>query len=83
MYSSYNRGGRRSEHSEPAEPRNADREAPQKPQPEEEPKPDVKRGLLDTLLEDKEQSLLMLLILILMKDGADLDLILALMYLVI
>ena len=83
MYSSYNRADRRSEQGEPEEPRNKEHEAPPGPQREGGPKPAHKHGLLETLLEDKEQSLLMLLILILMKDGADLDLILALMYLVI
>ena len=48
--------------------------------PETPPKPP---GLLDTLMEDKEQSLILLLLIILMKDGADLNLILALLYLVL
>ena len=40
-------------------------------------------GFLGALMEDKEQSLIMLLLVILMKDGADLNMILALMYLLI
>lgn len=45
--------------------------------------PEKPTGLLDSLMEDKEQSLILLLLVILMKDGADLNLILALMYLII
>ena len=35
------------------------------------------------LMEDKEQSLILMLLIILMKDGANMDLLLALMYLII
>lgn len=54
--------------------------APPAPKPPAEEKPP---GLLDVLLKDKEQSLILLLLVILMKDGADLNAILALMYLLI
>ena len=54
------------------------------PEPEKPPeKPEKPAGLLDQLMEDKEQSLLMLLLVILMKDGADMNTLLALMYLLI
>lgn len=52
--------------------------APPAPQPPKRPS-----GLLGALMEDKEQSLIMLLLVILMKDGADTDAVLALMYLLI
>ena len=83
MYSSYDRQ-RRQRPQEPPEP------APEIPsEPEEKPEPIAKNpeekqaGLLDILLRDKEQSLIMLLLVILMKDGADMHTILALMYLLI
>lgn len=82
MYSSFDR--RR--HDPPPEP-----PKPPKPErtpvPETDPEPLVQEkkheGLLDVLFRDKEQSLIMLLLVILMKDGADMNLILALMYLLI
>ena len=40
-------------------------------------------SLLDMLMQDKEQSLIMLLLVLMMKDGADMELLLALMYLLI
>lgn len=54
------------------------------PQPQQPQQPPAKSaGLLDALMEDKEQSMILLLLVILMKDGADLDAILALMYLLV
>lgn len=41
------------------------------------------RGLLELLMKDREQSLIMILLIILMKDGADMNLLLALVYLLI
>ena len=49
--------------------------------PELPQKPEI--NLLDTLFEDGEKSLIMLLIIILMNDGADMSTLLALMYLII
>lgn len=81
MYSSYDRRGH---HGKPP--------APEKPEPEpdeppaENPIPPQEKpsaGLLDYLMQDKEQSLIMLLLVILMKDGADMSTVLALMYLLI
>ena len=82
MYSSYDR--RRPVQTKPEEAA----EPPERPKPASpEPKADIHSpkppGLLDMMLEDKEQSLILLLLIILMKDGADLNLILALLYLVI
>lgn len=45
--------------------------------------PGKQTGLLELLMKDKDQSLIMLLLVILMKDGADMDLLLALVYLLI
>lgn len=81
MYSSFDR--RR--HDPPPEPPKPERA--RDPEPEADPEPLVQEkkqeGLLDVLFRDKEQSLIMLLLVILMKDGADMNLILALMYLLI
>lgn len=52
------------------------------PIPSEKP-PERPPGLLEALMEDKEQSLILLLLIILMKDGADLELIMALLYLIL
>jgi len=63
-----------------------------KPEPQKPPKPEPpviahhekkNSGLLDMLMQDKEQSLIMLLLVLMMKDGADMNLLLALMYLLI
>lgn len=61
---------------------------PEKPKPEPAPPPPVKPpekhgGLLEYLMKDKEQSLIMLMLVLLMKDGADMNLLLALIYLLI
>lgn len=57
------------------------------PEPDESVEPagksDKRGGLLEYLMKDKEQSMIMLLLVILMKDGADMNLILALIYLII
>lgn len=83
MYSSFDRR-RRDPPRKPPEPEPIPEPKPE-PEPKEEPLPPVKKreGLLDLLFKDKEQSLIMLLLVILMKDGADMNLILALMYLLI
>lgn len=84
MYSSYDRQRRQ------RPPQTATKPAPETPPaPEKEPEPNIENkeekpaGLLDVLLRDKEQSLIMLLLVILMKDGADMNTILALMYLLL
>ncbi|MBQ9247151.1 MAG: hypothetical protein IJ171_01025 [Ruminococcus sp.] len=83
MYSSFDR--RPQSQSTPPKP-------PEKPpEPEPEPKqdptppqlPEKPRGMLELLLQDKDQSLIMLLLVILMKDGADMNLLLALIYMLL
>lgn len=79
MYSSFDRRPHR-----PPRPPEPERPPQPEPQPEPETPPEEKpSGFLDILMRDKEQSLIMLLLIILMKDGADLNLILALIYLII
>jgi len=84
MYGSFDR--RQPGHSAPAQHRRPD-PPPAPSEPEEPPvppeKPPKPPGLLEQLMEDREQSLLMLLLVILMKDGADMSTVLALMYLLI
>lgn len=93
MYSSFDRRSRsRVPLSQPAAANNRDKSEP-KPAPEPQPPEQELRsdnsnkekstGLLDVLLKDKEQSLILLLLVILMKDGADMNTVLALMYLLI
>ena len=50
------------------------------PDPPALPKP---AGFLDLMMRDKDQSLILLLLVLLMKDGADLNLMLALLYLLL
>ena len=82
MYSSFDRHApNRPRHMPEPEP---SPEPPREPEPDEPvEKPDKRGGLLDYLMKDKEQSMIMLLLVILMKDGADMNLILALIYLII
>lgn len=83
MYSSFDRRA-------PDRPRHKPEPRPG-PEPEPQPekpvvpaeKPEKRGGLLEYLMKDKEQSMIMLLLVILMKDGADMNLILALIYLII
>ena len=85
MYGSFDR--RQPQQGRPQPPHRPDpppRPEPPEPDPEPRPEPPAKpSGLLDQLMEDKEQSLLLLLLVILMKDGADMNTVLALMYLLI
>lgn len=91
MYSSFDRRA-------PDRPRHKPEPGPEhkpEPQPEHKPelqpekpvapaeKPEKRGGMLEYLMKDKEQSMIMLLLVILMKDGADMNLILALIYLII
>lgn len=66
----------RAESSEPTEPN---------PQRESDPKiAETKpNSLLDVFLKDQDQSLILLLLVMLMRDGADMNLMLALVYLLI
>ena len=65
---------------------------PPKPEPKSEPEPPKdsefspqkkQGGFLELMMKDKDQSLILLLLVILMKDGADLNLMLALLYLLL
>ena len=78
------------EHREPhREPPRLEKppQAEKPPEPHREPPqtaaPEKPHGLLESLMEDQEQSLILILLVILMKDGADLNVILALMYLIL
>lgn len=55
---------------------------PERPEPLPE-KPAVPPTMLDVFFKDKDQSLILLLLVLLMKDGADMNLMLALLYLLI
>lgn len=88
MYASFDkpeeRGERPPEHRPAPKPplkeeSSAPPEKPKPPRPPEKPR----NGLLELLMKDKDQSLIMLLLVILMKDGADMNLLLALVYLLI
>ena len=82
MYAGYDRRQTRAASPPPQpEPAHPEPPAPERPAAPEAPKKPP--GLLDALMEDKEQSLILLLLVILMKDGADMDAILALMYLLL
>ena len=48
-----------------------------------EPKPSKPNSLIDVFLKDRDQSLVLLLLVLLMRDGADMNLMLALMYILI
>ena len=86
MYSSFDRRPQSPPPKRPAEP-----PKPPEPEPEQEPEPkhephlpaEKSTGLLDMLMKDKDQSLILLLLVILMKDGADMNLLVALIYMLI
>lgn len=65
--------------TEPPQPESV----PPKPESNKPDPPGDNRGFLDLLMQDKDQSLIMLLLVLLMKDGADMNLMLALVYLLI
>lgn len=86
MYSSFERGPR--ERRQPRmDPRPSPRPEPPQELPKEEKPPEPRegqgRGLLEMLMQDKEQSLILLLLVILMKEGADMNLLLALVYMLL
>ena len=60
---------------------------PTQPTQEADPKPQMAEkqpnSLLDVFLKDQDQSLILLLLVMLMRDGADMNLMLALVYLLI
>ena len=84
MYANYDR--------RPQSRQNQQQQAPQPPAPEPKPDPPQspepsapkkQNGLMELLMQDKDQSLILLLLVLLMKDGADLNLMLALVYLLL
>ncbi len=75
MYSSFDRTRRPPQRREEPPPQR--HEEPPEPQNERQP------NLMELLTEDSERSLIMLLILLLLHDGADSTLILALMYIIL
>ncbi len=83
MYASFDRRPQ----SRPPQPKPPQKPPEPEPDPEpEQPAPTVphdRNGLLELLMRDKDQSLILLLLVILMKDGADLNLMLALIYLLL
>lgn len=96
MYASFDRRQQASNEPAPQPPREkppnpqaAEHAAPQPAQAEsaqaaDAPEPPKKaNSLLDIFLKDRDQSLILLLLVLLMKDGADMNLLLALVYLLI
>ncbi len=85
MYASFDRPAPQPQAVRKPEPTPA--EPKPDPPPEAEPTPrtaENKPGsLLDVFLKDQDQSLILLLLVMLMKDGADMNLMLALVYLLI
>lgn len=88
MYASFD--DRASRKTEP--PKTRPKPVEKKPDPEAPPKEpsqeqrrsaDQPHSLLDIFLKDQDQSLILLLLVMLMKDGADMNLMLALVYLLI
>ena len=63
-------------------PAEGDPAPPQEPAPKQ-PDQNAPGSLLDLLLKDRDQSLILLLLVMLMKDGADMNLLLALVYILI
>ncbi len=65
------------------------REVPKPPEKQEEPKPEIPNppvpknedGLLNMMFKNKEQSLILLLVILLMEENTDPSVLLALMYL--
>ena len=48
-----------------------------------EDQPKKQPGLIEALLDDREESLILMLLILLMKDGADMNAVLALLYLLL
>lgn len=89
MYSSFDsrrQDQRTSPSKRPPEPEKPPKppEKPPEPKPESPQMPEEKpRGMLELLMQDKDQSLILLLLVLLMKDGADMNLLVALIYMLI
>ena len=90
MYASFDRPSPQPRTERKPAPAPADQPASSKPPkapPDAEPKPKTAEkkpnSLLDVFLKDQDQSLILLLLVMLMRDGADMNLMLALVYLLI
>ena len=64
-------------------PTERDPAPPQEPAPKQSSDENDRGSLLDLLLKDRDQSLILLLLVMLTKDGADMNLLLALVYILI
>jgi hypothetical protein len=92
MYASFDRPAPQPMHSvekqsDPAPVDRAESSEPTEPNPPRESDPKIAEkkpnSLLDVFLKDQDQSLILLLLVMLMRDGADMNLMLALVYLLI
>ena len=92
MYASFDRPAPQPMHSvekqsDPAPADRAESSEPTEPNPQRESDPKIAEtkpnSLLDVFLKDQDQSLILLLLVMLMRDGADMNLMLALVYLLI
>lgn len=84
MYASFDRPAPQHEAVKKPDPAPPERDPapPQDPAPKQSDQNDS-GSLLDLLLKDRDQSLILLLLVMLMKDGADMNLLLALVYILI
>ena len=90
MYASFDRPAPKHETVKKPDPAPVDRaesSEPTEPNPPRESDPKIAEkkpnSLLDVFLKDQDQSLILLLLVMLMRDGADMNLMLALVYLLI
>ena len=92
MYASFDRPAPQPMHSvekqsDPAPVDHSESSEPSEPTPSRESEPRMAEkkpnSLLDVFLKDQDQSLILLLLVMLMRDGADMNLMLALVYLLI
>ncbi len=85
MYASFDRPAPQHEAVKKPDPASAERDPapPIEPAPKQSSDENAPGSLLDLLLKDRDQSLILLLLVMLMKDGADMNLLLALVYILI
>ena len=85
MYASFDRPAPQHEAVNKPDPASAERDPapPIEPAPKQSSDENAPGSLLDLLLKDRDQSLILLLLVMLMKDGADMNLLLALVYILI
>ncbi|MEE3493225.1 hypothetical protein [Ruminococcus sp.] len=84
MYASFDRPAPPQKAVKKSDPAPAERDLapPIEPEPKQSDQ-NAPGSLLDLLLKDRDQSLILLLLVMLMKDGADMNLLLALVYILI